>query len=69
MTEIDREKVANFYADIRKESSVAGGIPIAVRHLESVLRMSESCAKMQLRDYVNSEDIDFAIDMLLESFL
>ena len=42
-----------------------GGIPIAVRHIESVLRMSEAYAKMHLRDYVRAEDIDFAIQMLL----
>ena len=46
-----------------------GGIPIAVRHIESVLRMSEAYAKIHLRDYVRSEDIDFAINMMLESFL
>ena len=61
--------MTNFYADIRKEASVVGGIPIAVRHIESVLRMAESHAKMNLRDYVRSDDIDLAIEMLLESFL
>lgn len=69
LNEIDRDKVTNFYADIRRESSTTGGIPIAVRHIESVLRMSEAYARMHLRDYVRSDDIDFAIDMLLESFL
>jgi DNA replication licensing factor MCM2 len=61
--------VTQFYADIRRESSIVGGIPIAVRHIESVLRMSEAHAKMHLRDYVRSDDIDLAIEMLLESFL
>ena len=69
LNEIDIEKVTNFYKDIRKESLAVGGIPIAVRHIESVLRMSEAHAKMHLRDYVRSDDIDFAIDMMLESFL
>jgi DNA replication licensing factor MCM2 len=69
LTEIDREKVTQFYADIRRESSVVGGISIAVRHIESVLRMSEAHAKMHLRDYVRVDDIDTAINMLLESFL
>ena len=69
LNEIDKEKVTSFYADIRKESSVVGGIPIAVRHIESVLRMSEANAKIHLRDYVRSDDIDLAIEMLLESFL
>lgn len=69
LNEIDREKVTQFYADIRRQSSVVGGIPIAVRHIESVLRMSEAYAKVHLRDYVRIEDIDFAIQMLLKSFL
>jgi DNA replication licensing factor MCM2 len=69
LNEIDREKVTAFYAEIRKQSNVVGGIPIAVRHIESVLRMSEAYAKIHLRDYVRTEDIDFAISMLLDSFL
>ena len=69
LNEIDKEKVTQFYADIRRESSVVGGIPIGVRHIESVLRMSEAHAKMLLSDYVRSDDIDHAIEMMLESFL
>jgi DNA replication licensing factor MCM2 len=69
LSEIDKEKVTNFYAKIRHESSAVGGIPIAVRHIESVLRMSEAYARLHLRDYVRADDIDFAINMLLESFL
>ena len=69
LNEIDKEKVTQFYADIRREASVVGGIQIAVRHIESVLRMAEAHAKIHLRDYVRSDDIDMAIEMLLESFL
>lgn len=69
LLDIDKEKVTSFYADIRREANVAGGIPIAVRHIESVLRMSEAFAKMHLRDHVSTADIDNAIEMLLESFL
>jgi DNA replication licensing factor MCM2 len=69
LTEIDQDKITQFYADIRRESSVVGGIPIAVRHIESVIRMSEAHAKIHLRSNVRSDDIDFAIEMLLESFL
>ena len=61
--------MTQFYADIRKESNAVGGIPIAVRHIESVLRMAEAHAKVHLRDHVRSDDIDQAIEMLLESFL
>ena len=69
LNDIDQDKITTFYAQIRKESTVAGGLSIAARHLESVIRMSEAHAKMFLRDYVTHSDIDFAIDMLLESFL
>ena len=69
LSEIDKEKVTQFYADIRRESNVVGGMSIGVRHIESVLRMAEAHAKMHLRDYVRTDDIDLAINMLLESFL
>ena len=69
LNEIDKEKVTKFYADIRRESQLSGGLQIAVRHIESVLRMAEAYAKMHLRDYVRSDDIDQAMDMLLTSFL
>ena len=49
------------YAELRRESSVTHGMPIAVRHLESMIRMSEARAAMHLREYVNDEDVDCAI--------
>ena len=49
------------YAELRRESSVSQGMPIAVRHLESMIRMSEARASLHLRDYVNDDDIDCAI--------
>ena len=42
---------------------------IGVRHIESILRMSESSAKMSLREYVRGDDVDFAIGVLLDSFI
>ena len=36
-------------------------MPIAVRHLESIIRMSEASAMMHLREYVNEEDVNVAI--------
>ena len=37
------------YAELRQESVQAGGVPIAVRHIESIIRMSEAHARMFLR--------------------
>lgn len=49
------------YAELRRESGVSQGMPIAVRHLESIIRMSEAHAAMHLREYVQETDIDTAI--------
>lgn len=44
-------------------------MPIAVRHLESMIRMAEAHARMHLRRYVSQEDVDMAIRVLLDSFI
>ncbi len=49
------------YTELRKAASQSHGMPIAVRHLESLIRMSEAHAKMHLREYVSDEDINAAI--------
>ena len=41
LTDLNKNKVAKFYAELRKESDLVGGIPIAVRHLESLIRIAE----------------------------
>lgn len=44
-----------------QEASLTHGMPVAVRHLESVVRMSEASARMHLREYVAEHDINVAI--------
>lgn len=65
----DQEKIASLYVHLRKESTSSGGVPIAVRHIESIMRMAEAHAKMHLRDYVRDDDMDASISMMLESFI
>lgn len=65
----DQEKVASLYVALRRESANSGGVPICVRHVESMMRMAEAHAKMHLRDYVRDDDMDAAIKMMLESFI
>ena len=65
----DQEKVASLYVALRRESAASGGVPIAVRHVESIMRMAEAHAKMHLRDYVRDDDLDASIRMMLESFI
>mmetsp|Transcript_26835 Transcript_26835/g.82531 ORF Transcript_26835/g.82531 Transcript_26835/m.82531 type:complete len:272 (-) Transcript_26835:243-1058(-) len=66
---IDQNKISRLYADLRRESVTCGGVPIAVRHLESLMRMAEAHAKMSLREYVRDDDVDAAITVLLCSFV
>jgi DNA replication licensing factor MCM2 len=65
----DQEKVASLYVALRRESAASGGVPIAVRHVESMMRMAEAHAKMHLRDYVRDDDMDASIRMMLGSFI
>ena len=37
------------YAELRRASIHAGGIPVAIRHIESIIRMTEAHARMHLR--------------------
>jgi DNA replicative helicase MCM subunit Mcm2 (Cdc46/Mcm family) len=57
------------YSDLRRESLATGSFPITVRHLESMIRMAEASAKMNLREYVRSDDIDLAIQVTVGSFV
>ena len=67
--DVNKDKISKFYAEIRKESDSVGGLTIAVRHLESLLRIAEAHSKMCLREQVRNEDVDFSIQMVLDSFL
>lgn len=48
---------------------MSNGPPTQVRHLESILRISESFAKMRLSEYCTSADIDRAIAVAIDSFV
>merc|ERR1711928_132941 len=67
--QIDQDKIARMYSDLRRESMVTGSIPITVRHIESMIRLAEAHAKMHLRDYVVEDDVNMAIRVMLESFI
>lgn len=67
--QMDQDKISRLYADLRRESLSTGSYPITVRHLESMIRMSEASAKMHLREYVRSDDIDLAIQVMVGSFV
>lgn len=65
----DLNKLTQVYAELRRESSHGQGVPIAVRHIESMIRMSEAHARMHLRQHFTPVDVDMAIRVLLDSFI
>ena len=65
----DLPKIQRVYAELRKESVTREGMPVAVRHIESIVRMSEARACMRLSQQVSAEDIDAAIGCMLQSFI
>uniref|UniRef100_A0A3Q3EPI7 DNA replication licensing factor MCM2 n=1 Tax=Labrus bergylta TaxID=56723 RepID=A0A3Q3EPI7_9LABR len=69
LNQMDQDKVARIYSELRKESMATGSIPITVRHIESMIRMAEAHAKIHLRDYVVEDDVNMAIRVMLESFI
>lgn len=66
---MDQDKIAKMYSQLRQESLATGSLPITVRHIESVIRMSEAHARMHLREAVQEVDVNMAIRMMLESFV
>lgn len=66
---IDQDKIAKVYSDLRRESLATGSFPITVRHLESIMRISESFARMRLQEEVTNSDVDRAIKATVASFM
>jgi len=66
---VDMEKVANFYKDLRTEAFRSGGAPMTARHVDSLMRIAEANARMELRQHVTNKDVDNAIGVMLESFI
>lgn len=69
LQQIDEAKLSQLYSELRRESIISNSLPITVRHLESMVRLAEAHAKMHLREYVRSEDVDMAIKVTLDSFI
>merc|ERR1712217_541597 len=70
MTREASEILKNHYVDIRKKMKQEGSaIPITVRQLEAIIRISESLAKMELSDDVHVGHVEEALRMFTVSTL
>ncbi|EFP89634.1 uncharacterized protein PGTG_15597 [Puccinia graminis f. sp. tritici CRL 75-36-700-3] len=54
--QMDQDKTSKLFLEQRQES-LSGLIAILVRHLESMIRMSEASAKLHLRDFIQCQKI------------
>lgn len=65
---VKETRIASLYTKMREQSQNTGGIKLTVRHLESLIRLSEANARMRLSDRVEDQDIDDAISLTIHSF-
>eukprot|EP01064_Diplonema_japonicum_P019981 TRINITY_DN2894_c0_g1_i3.p1 TRINITY_DN2894_c0_g1~~TRINITY_DN2894_c0_g1_i3.p1 ORF type:complete len:913 (+),score=187.04 TRINITY_DN2894_c0_g1_i3:50-2740(+) len=71
LEQVDIDRLIRFYVDLRDDSAMKheSGVKIVVRHLESVVRLATSFAKMRLSPYVREDDVSRAIALFLTAFL
>jgi len=63
------EVLKNHYVSIRQAMKADKGIPITVRQLEAIVRISESLAKMELREDVDVNHVEEALRLFTVSTL
>lgn len=68
-----KNKLKDFYKKIRRKSddkdSGIKGIPITPRNAEGITRLAQASAKINLRDEIEESDIEFAIQLFVNSLL
>ncbi|NMC61235.1 MAG: minichromosome maintenance protein MCM [Candidatus Methanofastidiosa archaeon] len=68
LTEEAKNRLLDFYVSIRKKGEEKNTpIPITARQLESLIRLSESRARMRLSDKVMVEDVEDIIQLYMKS--
>ncbi|MFB6284760.1 MAG: minichromosome maintenance protein MCM [Halobacteria archaeon] len=68
MTDRARERLEEFYVDLRtKGSSEGDAVPVTARKLEALIRLAEASARVRLGQMVTVEDAERAIDVTMSS--
>jgi len=64
MTEEAKERIQEFYVDLRAEGAGEdAAVPVTARKLEALVRLSEASARVRLSDTVERADADRAVDI------
>ncbi|XP_071961751.1 DNA helicase MCM8-like [Antedon mediterranea] len=59
----------NFYLELRKQQKGADGIPITTRQLESLVRLAEARARLEMREKVTEQDATDVVEMMKYSMI
>jgi DNA helicase MCM8 len=57
------------YLSLRSQASLGKTMPVTTRHLESLIRLAQARAKIELRDQVTAADADDVVELLQEAML
>lgn len=64
LSEAAKNKIKEFYLDLRRRGKSSGSVPITPRYLEGMVRLSEAHAKMRLSDIVELTDAESAVELM-----
>jgi replicative DNA helicase Mcm len=67
LTDEALERIEEYYLGLRKESDSTAAIAITPRYLEAIIRLSESQARMALKEEVTIDHVEAAINLLRTS--
>jgi replicative DNA helicase Mcm len=59
-----KDKIKEFYLDLRRRGKSSGSVPITPRYLEGLVRLSEAHAKIRLSNNVELEDAVVAVELM-----
>lgn len=62
-----KQVLKDFYLNLRKNYQTAEAAPITTRQLESMIRLSEARARLELRETVTAQDANDVIEIMKES--
>ena len=63
------EVLQTFYLELRQKGQMCDSTPITTRQLESLVRLTEARAKLELRDVADAADAEDAVSLMRESLL
>ena len=67
MTDEARQRIEDFYVDLRAQGGDGEAVPVTARKLEALVRLAEASARMRISDKVEVRDAERAIDVTTAS--